>query len=220
MVLYIVAGVTWAFSLRLGILMPNKLLLQRRILVGVHAAFPYPVPYVDRNAIVASYPKVGFFMSSWGMRDYREAGHPIFEELLHSRAPQFLIVDSPALVLQPSDTVYTGPRTNTLLERDLKTLRDSFVHFWGPIYVAGKRFRVAEIPSRIDFSIVGTYVIETSAPVLFDGVRYVHGESVPVSLGLHTVASLAGDVDVTLRTATVVARPLGEAPRGRIYVDF
>ncbi|MGB7404066.1 MAG: hypothetical protein WA906_00085, partial [Pacificimonas sp.] len=44
--------------------------VQADILTAVHTLFPEPVPYIDFNAMVPSFPKQNFFMSDWGMETY------------------------------------------------------------------------------------------------------------------------------------------------------
>ena len=42
---------------------------QRAVVAAVHRIFPEPVPYLDHGGVMASFPKVNFFMSSWGVDD-------------------------------------------------------------------------------------------------------------------------------------------------------
>ena len=58
----------------------NQQRQQKETLDLVHRLFPEAVPYIDRCSMVSTFPKVGFFMSSLGMRFYHERGEPIMEE--------------------------------------------------------------------------------------------------------------------------------------------
>jgi hypothetical protein len=70
---------------------------QRRVLDAIHAVFPMPVPYVDRCSMVSSWPKVGPFLSTWGLDRYRSAGQPLFPSLLAAHRPLLLVQNAPAL---------------------------------------------------------------------------------------------------------------------------
>jgi hypothetical protein len=70
---------------------------QRRVLDAIHAVFPTPVPYIDRCSMVSSWPKVGPFLSTWGLDRYRSAGQPLFPSLLAAHRPLLLVQNAPAL---------------------------------------------------------------------------------------------------------------------------
>ena len=217
---YMMAGVTWAVSLRLGMRMPDEVSQQRELLGVIHQLFPEPVPYIDRSSMVASFPKVGFFMSTWGMKDYLARDSAIFDELIRTRRPVFLIANSPALALRSADTAYAGTASYALREADVQTLRDNFVHHWGPIYVAGKRFGVDTSLRTIPISIPGTYTIATSGPIQIDGNSYGSGEYVDLASGTHRVTSLSGSDTVVLRWGYGLRDPRGQLRPRRIFVDF
>ena len=50
---------------------------QRSVIAAVSEIFPNPVPYIDRCSMIGSYPMVGFFMSGWGMKGYRQSGREL-----------------------------------------------------------------------------------------------------------------------------------------------
>jgi hypothetical protein len=85
----VTAGVVLNFGTNFPRVTEDQVTTQRRIVDAVHEMFPEPVPYIDRNSMIASFPHVGFFMSTWGMESYHGAGRPIFEHLLRTAAPKF-----------------------------------------------------------------------------------------------------------------------------------
>ena len=220
MALYLIAGVTWAFSLRFAMRLRDEVTHQRRVLAAVYEVFPEPVRYIDRSSFVASYPKVGFFMTTWGMRTYLEQGDPIFEKLLTEQKPVFLIANSPALVLSPADTAYAGAAGYALFAEDRRVLRENFVHHWGPIHVAGKRIALSDTAVAIRVLIAGTYTVEADGPVTIDGVTYSPGTSVDVTAGPHTFANDGQGRVVTMRWGRSLRRPKGPAPQRRLFVGF
>ncbi|MGH8224313.1 MAG: hypothetical protein ACREQZ_15195, partial [Woeseiaceae bacterium] len=69
-----IVALTWfAASLILhGIYLPSVMSLghQRTVVAAVHRTFPAPTPYLDRSSTVASFPQVGFFMTTYWMGTY------------------------------------------------------------------------------------------------------------------------------------------------------
>ena len=61
------------------------------MLAAVHATFPEPVPYIGGYGVVASFPRQGFFMSSWGVEDYHRARVPIFADIVARTQPPLLL---------------------------------------------------------------------------------------------------------------------------------
>jgi hypothetical protein len=190
---------------------------QRQIVETVHRMFPGPVPYIDRNSMIPSFPKVGFFMSTWGLENYRDTGRPIFPTLLREAAPVFLLVNSPAL--DPSaDSASASWGGHRLFDEDRRVLRENFVPHWGPIYVAGKR---VDLPAggvrEIDVLIPGTYTVEATGRVAIDGVPYRVGEPVSLARGAHRITSLSGPQTATLRWGAHLYRPAGRPPEAPVY---
>lgn len=201
---------------------------QRPALEAVHRIFPAPVPYIDRCSMVSSFPKVGLFMSTWTLEDYRLRGKPIMADLLAREQPRFVLANVPSLdfqqpTLDADDSVYA------LLPDDDATLRDNFVHHWGPVWVAGKRiaFDDAHAAVTVVMPIGGRYLVESAIPVRIDGVLRAAGDTVDLQPGSHTVAVDdstggvgAGAVTVVLRTAEARPPPDVEAPTGRLFQSF
>jgi hypothetical protein len=112
---------------------------QREILSTVHRIFPEPVQYIDSRSVVASFPKVGFFMSEWGFTTYHKTEVPIFEELIRAQEPKFLLADRSWLVPDPEGPGDGGAVGEPwLFAEDAQALQANYVHHWGPIYIAGK----------------------------------------------------------------------------------
>ena len=113
---------------------------QFELIEVVHQTFPDAVPYIDGCSAISSYPKVGFFMSTWGMEKYLKADQPIMRDLLKTQSPVFLFANVPSLDLSlPRENSFTAINY-ALLEEDWQTLRANFIHHWSLIYVAGKDF--------------------------------------------------------------------------------
>ena len=195
---------------------------QRQLIDVVHRMFPQPVPYIDRSSMVASFPKVGFFMSTWGMENYLASGRPVMRGLLESRKPVFLVanIDSLRLDLPPEQAV--GPDGYRLLQADYSILRDNFIHHWGAIWVAGKRLKAAAAgrAHRFEILIPGSYTVEAKAPVNIDGVERKPGATVELDKGQHTFAMPTAPATLILRWGVNLYRPAGVPVSDRLFVPF
>jgi hypothetical protein len=189
---------------------------QRDVIAAVHDIFPEPVPYVDRNGMIASFPKVGFFMSSWGMESYRTAGRPVFADLLRTHRPGFLIANSHELSAAFGNTPFRGG----LLDEDAVALRDAFVPYWGPIYVAGKKMRLtATVDAATEVLSGGSYGLESEWPVAISGSLYAPGAEVILETGTVIFRSAVSQ-DIVLRTTAAGGVPLRPAPTASLYTAF
>lgn len=189
---------------------------QRATVEAVHAIFPQPVAYIDRCSMIATFPKQGFFMSSWGTEVYRDAGKPIMRETLLRARPAFLLANGPGLA-----NALAGIDDGAgLLPEDAAILRDNFIAHWGAIWVAGKRLSVEPEGRPFEMLIAGRYTVESEAAVLIDGARRDPGEVVTLAAGRHVARAFSGGTTVTLRWGDHLKRPSAPAPKGLLFADF
>jgi hypothetical protein len=193
---------------------------QRQVIQAVHEIFPEPVPYIDRNGMVSSFPKVGFFMSTLGLRNYRDAGRPVFADLLRTRGPKFLLVNSPALSSVFEERSGTVDGEQLLMASDVAVLREHFVPYWGPVYVAG---RALHLPQDLEVAwevlLEGTYRLYSNGPVVIGGALHQPGSTVTLASGGVSFRSHATQ-DVVLRTISAQGVPSYPPPREPLYTGF
>lgn len=190
---------------------------QQQVLSAVHRIFPEAVPTIDRNSMVASFPKRGFFMSTWGMLGYQDRA-PIFERILAAEAVPLLIVNGPALehAVGLRDRF---PRRYALVEADRRLLRDNYIPHWGPVWVAGKQVRVTEREEvALPILIPGTYTLEGQA-IRLEGRELRPGETVRLGRGLYRLGVDAPGL-VTLRWGDHLHRPVRQPPSQPLYRGF
>lgn len=195
----------------------DRIVAQRQLIETVHRMFPQPVPYIDRSSIISSFPKAGFFMSTWGMENYRVSGRPVMRTLLMQQKPPFLITNHQALML---DRKYQA-NPYALLPEDFEVLRDNFVPHWGEIWVAGKHLDLAKADTEYLFEILvpGTYTVESEVALVIDGIGRMPGAHVELGPGFHS-ASSRQPLKATLRWGTDLYRP-GFAPASDpIFIGF
>jgi hypothetical protein len=200
---------------------PRELRPQVVLVDGVHDVFPQPVPYIDRCAMIGSFPKVGPFMSTWAMSDYRHRGEPVMRRLLREEQPQFLLQNVGAL---RTDKTFgrAGARGHRLLREDFELLQESFIPHWGPLWVAGKvvALEAGGPDVETEVFIPGPYVVEAGFPVQVDGAWHEPGDVVDLDVGVHKVRS-DGASAVAFRTANAGPAPRRRPPRqASIFTGF
>jgi hypothetical protein len=137
---------------------------QRAVLAQVHRLFPQPVPYIDHTSMVSSYPKQGIFMSRWGMSDYRRKGEPIMLQIVSVKQPRFLLVTRDLLDVEKLDPAFSQSRRFGLLASDVRTLKDNYQRYWGPIYLPRLKLHGS---GTLTVYIPGRYRLEAAGPVQF-----------------------------------------------------
>lgn len=192
---------------------------QREVVAAVHQIFPEPVPYIDHSGMIASFPKVNFFMSGWGLQSYRQKGIGFMPRALETRHPAFVLSNRP--VLEPAH-----PAFQRLLPEDREIIDHQFVPYWGPIRVAGAEGQLPEdgtVDLRLPFP--GRYRLESEEPVLIDGhlqrggdVLFVRGRIVRAarSSGPHNHSEIA----VRLILATANPAPNSRLPKSALYTGL
>jgi len=187
---------------------------QRAVISAVHAIFPEPVSMIDRSHLISTFPKRGFFMSTWGMSKYRE-GKPIFARILDREAVPLLLLDSPVL----ADAVGAGaPEEPRLLDEDRAVLAGNYIPHWGPIWVAGKHVSVSPRDGTFEIRVPGPYTLE-GQQVLLNGRPIAPGQTVDLSRGLHRISSSSIGL-VTLRWGRHLSRPMGAPPDLPLFEGF
>jgi hypothetical protein len=186
---------------------PDKVQVQRETLAVVRSVFPQPVPYIEGFGILADYPRVGFFMSSWGVENYRRGGQPVFAGFVARHQPPFVLADSPSLyaALVPGIEI---DRDRALLPDDAQFLQENYIPHWGMLFVAGKQLRsTGGADTRFDVAVAGDYRLEAAAPVTIDGNHIPPGGTVTLAAGSHLMAFDAVDGAATLRWAAAAHVP-------------
>lgn len=205
-----------------GLVQANELHLprqqvQRAIVAAVHEVFPQPVPYFDHSGMIASFRKANFFMSGWGVAEYRAAGRPFV-------APAFVRERPPLLVANRGAIVPGGSAAREeLLPADRELLERSYLRYWGPIYVAGAAAMLtAQHEARLELPFPGRYRLESVAAIELDGQRLAPGEVVEVDAArlqrvARQLAPGAASLEVRLVWADAQPAPRRPLPEGWIY---
>src|SRR6185295_549699 len=171
-------------GVRVQWLSPDDQQQQRATIAAVHAIFPKPVPYIDHSGMIASFRKVNFFMSSWGVETYRATGKSFMREAIERYRPPLLLVNRAEL----DSSAY---RFYYLLPEDQRLIREFYVPYWGAIHVAGAHVEVpldGSVEARVPFP--GRYRLLSPVPLIIDGVVRQSGDVVTLD-GDHCQLSMA-----------------------------
>jgi hypothetical protein len=190
---------------------------QKATLAEVHRLFPTPVPYIDQHSMVASFPKQGFFMSTWGLQNYRAAGRPVFADIIATSAPPLLLANREEL----DAAVRFGDRKpGALLPEDRAVLRQSYIHYSGAIWLAGRSIVGTGAEVELSMPMAGRYRVESSVPVRIDDADRKPGDVVTLGLDGHRILAPSG-VEVRLIWSTE-GRPLSppDLPEHGLYSRF
>lgn len=189
--------------------------MQQQVVQGVHEIFPEPVHYIDRNSMIASFPKRGIFMSTWGLTAYAQAGQPIYEQILAEDVVPLLLLNSQALNEAVGEKVINQPIA-TLLESDREILQDNYIPHSGPIWLAGKQLDLGPTEQKLNFAVPGGYTVEARSDIMFDGNSLQPGAFVHIGRGEHILRSERPQ-QVTLRWGNRLARPTIMPTRHGLY---
>jgi hypothetical protein len=200
----------------------NENVDQKQLIQVVHEIFPEPVPYIDGCSAISTFPKVGLFMSTWGMESYLSANKPIMESILTNSSPAFIFANIPTLDLSlPRETAFSAINY-ALLEEDWDILKSNFIHHWANIFVAGKTFKFDEQMESQDFkiSIPGVYTLEGETAASINGEACKPGSTVYLSKGLHTIAPQTASTQMALRWGNNLYKPSYELSSVPTFYGF
>ena len=165
---------------------------QRSMLAAVTAIFPEPVPYIDGFASVPSYPRVGPFMTSWGMENYRRRGERRIALLISERKPRFVIAQHHLVLDALTGGSMVPQEQYSMFPEDAAALHDNFIPHWGQLWIAGKKLASGDAgQAEFDIVIDGDYTFEANASGIFDGHEVRPGEVVDLSSGEHAYSGPA-----------------------------
>jgi hypothetical protein len=190
---------------------------ERATLAAVHRIFPQPVPYIDHSGMVASFPKVNFFMSTWGLQEYRARGVSFMRDAIERFHAPLLLANRDFLDPQSADI-------RQLLPEDQDLLKRFYLPYWGAIYVAGTEVLVepqTEMTARFPFP--GRFRLQTKIPVLIDGVPHHDGDVIDVQpdLQLHLRATgVTTPARVRFYCAEAGPAPQEDPPETPLYVGL
>ena len=195
---------------------------QHATLNVIHKMFPDPVAYIDRCSMASFFQKVGIFMSSWGMENYRDAGTPIMRDILKKSQPNFLLANVFDLDVSASNFLAPDGSGTRLMPEDALTLKQNFIHHWGVIHVPGKEFLALPNMQETVFEILveGMYTVESNHRVYLGNTAHGPGDSVFLEQGQHSLRATTDGQTIRLRWGKQLYKPETTAPSSPVFYDF
>jgi len=192
---------------------------QRAVISAVHRVFPSPVPYVDHSGMIASFRKVNFFMSTWGIQAYRARGRSFMREAIDRYRPPLLLANR--AILDPDSESF-----RSLLPEDRRLIETSYVRHWGPIWIAGTEALMTgdrAVAMRVPFP--GRYRLQTNQAVVIDGTLYHDRQEVDLTQGegevlVHPTQGASAEAKVRLIWAAAKSPPSWPPPSMPLYTGL
>lgn len=193
---------------------------QKTFITHIHKMFPNPVPYIDGCSMISSFPKMGFFMSSWGMGDYLRNNVPIMKGIVIEHQPKLLIANVPALDISKERLDVVDESNYSLLEEDWHFLKDNFIKHWGPLYIPGKRIQleISQNSKVIELFISGYYLIESGSEIQINELECKDGDILFLEKGYHEFYSNTVPTTITIKINVPVVNFHDEPIDGNLFV--
>lgn len=189
---------------------------QRTISKVIHDTFPEPVNYIDQVSMLPTYPKKGFFMTTWGMQSYQDKGELIMDDILEHYAPPLLLANHKVLLQAVGEQEKEADRLY-LFPQDDAALRAAYLKYWGPIYVAGIEQTLSAGDNIITVSIAGKYKNQSASEIVVNGVSYQAEETLMLARGNHTFSA---ESEMNLRLVWADLGPRPDLPEPEILELF
>jgi len=145
---------------------------QRRIVAAADEIFGTPVAYFDFPGMIGHFPKANGFLTPWGAEAYRNGFGTSMSATLEEKAVPLVLENDPAF----TEALRGRGEVPMLLDQDVALLRDTYIPFWGPYWLAGETLPMAA-RRRAQIRVPGTYTVRDGA-LSIDGLLYLPGEVV------------------------------------------
>jgi len=123
-----------------------------------------------------------------------------------------VLEDDPAF----TDALRTARPVPLLLDSDVALLRDTYVHFWGPYWLAGEALQAGESRTA-HIRVPGSYTVRDGA-IGVDGMMYVAGEVLHLERG--EIAIAAYDKPARLLWGDQLKEPDMPPPQESYWTQF
>ena len=192
---------------------PSAIDRQRALLRAADELFPRPVYYFDFCGFLGTFPKVNGFMTPVSIDIYRSGGMTPMHVTMGQKVVPLLMNNDPMF-----DRLFAGAEAPEFLPRDAEALRDNYVHFWGPFWLAGKVIHPSATARSEEFLVPGPYTVRDSSAIV-DGKVYRPGDIVVLDRGVHLIRAAAGR-DARLVWGKRIKEPSRPAPQEPFWTDF
>jgi hypothetical protein len=193
---------------------PNTIERQRQILRVADTMFPGGVAYFDSCAMLGSFPKANVFMTPWGIDQYLLGGFPSLEKTMASK-PVPLVVNDDYMF---EDALSGKGDVPAFLPGDLAAIRDTFVHLWGPFWIAGEDIPARASGHAFKVRVPGFYTVRGASVTIGDRM-VAPGQFVHLERGVYR-ASTTGEKGARLIWGKDVKVPAQPDAGGPLFMPF
>lgn len=187
---------------------------QRQLVTAADEIFRAPVSYFDSCAMLGKFDKANAFLTPWGVERYLRGELPSMTTTLERKVVP-LVVDNDPLLAQALRTRDTTPG---LLALDVATLRETYVPFWGPFWIAGFDLKAGTPERAFIVRVPGEYTVRGAGAIVVDGVRYGPDSVLALGRGTHRLA--APEAAAMLLWGRKLVPPARMAPAEPYFTDF
>ncbi|MGV3511750.1 MAG: hypothetical protein ACO1OX_07060 [Novosphingobium sp.] len=166
---------------------------QQQIVSTAERIFGSGVAYFDACAMLGKLHKANGFMTPWGTERYLRGQLPSLSEIQAKRAVPLVVNDDPMF----EAALNTSAPVASFRPDDLAMLRKTYVHFWGPFWIAGFAFEGSAATQDFLVRVPGNYTVTGSDGAVIDGRKYAAGSIVELASGKHAIAAREGLVRLT-----------------------
>ncbi|MGC1271984.1 MAG: hypothetical protein WA842_15440 [Croceibacterium sp.] len=185
---------------------------QRQLLQAADLMWPEKPAYFDFPAMLGSFPKANTFMTPWGVDNYLKGVTPPMVEAM-ARQPVPLVVENDPMF---SAALRSAGPVPQFLPADLAAIRSSYIHFWGPFWVAGQELRGGET-RRVQILVPGIHTVE-GAGLRVDGKSVAAGSTIALSRRSYEFSADSGTARLVWGNRP--ARPAFAPPAPPYWTDF
>ncbi|MGB5779312.1 ArnT family glycosyltransferase [Allopontixanthobacter sediminis] len=163
---------------------------QRQILEMADTMFPSGTTYFDMSYMLPTFTKGNGFMTPWGMEIYRNRGVPIYAQAM-AKGPVPLVVENDPML---TSLLRSDAPTGIFLPKDEASVRGSYVHYWGPLWLAGQQLEAGET-RRVELRVPGPYTVN-GGPVTVNGKMYRDGQTITLVRGAIKLSALSEESEL------------------------
>lgn len=156
---------------------------QRALAEAARQLFPQPIGYFDRMAMLPSLAKHNMFMTDWGIELYHRHEVPGLAATM-AREDVPLVVENNSMFSQALRG--TAEQFRVYRDEDIAALRSSYVEFWGPFWLAGRKVPAGADALRFTLLVPGPYTLHGAA-LTIDGVPRQPGAVIVLARGDHLI---------------------------------
>lgn len=162
---------------------------QRELIDTAYATFPEGTAYFDFMGMLAERPKANPFVTPANIRQYHLANRSIYRAAMEERVVPLLVDNDfqfQQLFAEPYVPTMTEGHIPHFSAEDAEALRDTYVQWWGPFYLAGEEIPAGESPYSFTIRVPGPYTVEGHS-LAIAGRAYAPGNILMLDRGVHEV---------------------------------